>query len=166
MPRGSLLLSPKAGCTEHRCLVHGAGAQLCRPVTDRKPFTLISHYRSLALLLRAASPLIGSTYPALPSHLSRPCQRSLPLGHGGRAVQHVAARKRVGDTQRHKYGVLVCSGLSSNLAMFTSWARFCPLLPRFSQTRCAFVWLIAPTLCRASWGLFGCRVMKTHEFIV
>lgn len=47
---------------------------------------------------------------------------------------------------------------------------FCYLLPLTSsclaQTRQAFVWLISKIPSRVSWGLFGCWVMKNHEFIV
>lgn len=49
-------------------------------MTDRKPFTLISLCRSLAFLLGAVSPLMRSTYPALPSHLARPSLSPSPAG--------------------------------------------------------------------------------------
>lgn len=67
-----------------RCLVHLEGARRRRrAVTDRKPFTLISLCRTLAFLLRAVSPLMRSTYPALPSHLARPSLPPSPAGLQG-----------------------------------------------------------------------------------
>lgn len=52
-------------------------------MVDRKPFTPISPCRSLAFLLGAVSPLMRSTYPALPSHLARPSLLLSPAGLQG-----------------------------------------------------------------------------------
>lgn len=64
-------------CSEGRC---SEGAQQHRAMRDRKPFTLISPCRSLAFLRGAVSPLMRSTYPALPSHLARPSLLPSPAG--------------------------------------------------------------------------------------
>lgn len=69
--------------SESRCLAHLEGAQRRGAVTDRKPFTLISLCRSLAFLLGAVSPLMRSTYSALPSHLARPNLPPSPTGLQG-----------------------------------------------------------------------------------
>lgn len=69
--------------SEGRCFARLEGAQRRGAVTDRKPFTLISLCRSLAFLLRAVSPLMRSTYPALPSHLARPNLPPSPAGLQG-----------------------------------------------------------------------------------
>lgn len=69
--------------SEGRCLVRSEGARQRGAVTDRKPFALISLCRSLAFLLGAVSPLMRSTYPALPSHLARPSLPPCPAGLQG-----------------------------------------------------------------------------------
>lgn len=66
--------------SEGRCLVCLEGARRHEAVSGRKPFTLISLCRSLAFLLGAVSPLMRSTYPALPSHLARPSLPPSPAG--------------------------------------------------------------------------------------